>query len=152
MLLILKWRMTMNYFKECIEDLNIPGNWKNSSYGNDTCPSYEYNGYQIFIEHKDPKNRELEGKRFRIIIAEEYGYVDGWFYDTDDLNEVFKEIEKPTLTRPYSKTLAKDKETYQDNDIPELGVDWEYDNDGGHIPLTDKARNYQPTNPTKSKK
>ena len=34
----------------------------------------------------------------------------------------------------------------------ELGVDWEYDNDGGHIPLTDKARNYQPTNPTKSKK
>ena len=38
------------------------------------------------------------------------------------------------------------------DDKPVLGVDWEYDNDGGHIPLTDKARNYQPTNPTKSKK
>ena len=24
----------------------------------------------------------------------------------------------------------------------ELGVDWEYDNDGGHIPLTDKAKNF----------
>ena len=24
----------------------------------------------------------------------------------------------------------------------ELGVDWEYDNDGGHIPLTDKAKKY----------
>ena len=29
-----------------------------------------------------------------------------------------------------------------DDDKPVLGVDWEYDNDGGHIPLTDKARNY----------
>lgn len=28
------------------------------------------------------------------------------------------------------------------DDKPVLGVDWEYDNDGGHIPLTDKAKNY----------
>lgn len=41
---------------------------------------------------------------------------------------------------------------FKGDDKPVLGVDWEYDNDGGHIPLTDKARNYQPTNPTKSKK
>ena len=27
-----------------------------------------------------------------------------------------------------------------DNDDLELGVDWEYDWDGSHIPLTDKAK------------
>ena len=26
---------------------------------------------------------------------------------------------------------------------PELGVDWEYDNDGSHIPLTEKAYNWK---------
>jgi|TARA_Y100001938_G_C7847699_1_gene309281 hypothetical protein len=101
----------MNYFKECIKDLDIPSNWENVSYGNDTCPSYEYNGYQIFIEHKDLGERAegLNHKRFVIIIAEEYGYSDGWFYDSDDFNTVLKEIKKPTSSRPQSKTLSKDK-------------------------------------------
>ena len=52
----------------------------------------------------------------------------------------------------HEKVENLEKENVELKSNMELGVDWEYDNDGGHIPLTDKARNYQPTNPTKSKK
>jgi len=32
---------------------------------------------------------------------------------------------------------------YEDSGLI-LGVDWEYDSDGSHIAITDKAKNYEP--------
>ena len=87
-----------DFFKECIKDLSIPNEWENISYKNDACPSFLFNGWQIFINHKDPKQREIEEQlRFFVHKAEEYGEADlSLFLETDELDHVFKflEIEK----------------------------------------------------------
>lgn len=61
----------MSYFKQCVSDLEIPEKWVDVSYGNDACPSYqtagEGEGFHIFIDHADPKEREDESwTRFAI--------------------------------------------------------------------------------------
>jgi len=90
----------MNIFKGYWEDLKIPSDWENSSWGNDACPSWRHNGYQIFVDHPDPKEREDEDwKRFYIIVAEEYGTGVKWTLETDDLEEVKKAIKVPTSER-----------------------------------------------------
>ncbi len=69
-------------------DLPIPDGWEDSSSGNDACPSFIYNDYQIFYDHPDPKERETpEWTRFNVTTA------DGWSFDTDDFNEVLKIVD-----------------------------------------------------------
>ena len=103
------------FFQQCVEDLDIPPSWEDVSYGNDTCPSWLFKGYQIFIDHKDINEREIkEGKRFKILKAEEYGYSDAWWFYTDSMEEVLEEIKKPISSRPTSETLKKDKERIQE--------------------------------------
>ena len=55
--------------------VEIPRHWENARYGNDACPSYYKNGYQIWIDHWDPKQRELgaDKPRFSIKLEQEYG-------------------------------------------------------------------------------
>jgi len=67
-----------NFFGECTKDLQIPSKFINTSYGNDALPSYEYDKYQIFINHKDvDKRMEFENDpRFWVILKEFYGEPD----------------------------------------------------------------------------
>ena len=97
------------FFDDCLKDFSRPVGWESVSYYNDVCPSFECNGYQIFADHPDPEERELgkETTRYCIIISLEYGDT-GWTFQTDDLNEVLKEIEVPYLSRP----LRYEKEEY----------------------------------------
>tara|TARA_R110000824_G_C14713463_1_gene624164 strand:+ start:154 stop:483 length:330 start_codon:yes stop_codon:yes gene_type:complete len=99
----------MEYFAECLKDFVQPENWANISYGNDACPSFEYNGYQIFVDHPDPKEREVgeDSNRYAVIISLEYGDT-GWMFCTDNFADVLKEVEKPYLDRP----LQYEKEEY----------------------------------------
>jgi hypothetical protein len=67
-----------DYFGECTKDLKIPSNFTNVSWHNDALPSYEYDKYQIFINHKDIDERmEFEEEpRFWVILKEFYGDCD----------------------------------------------------------------------------
>lgn len=106
--------MTVDYqksfFARCIEDLKIPEGWENCSWGNDACPSFYTNGYQIFIDHKDPKQREVgeESLRFHIFLEAEYGHGSGWSVSSDDLEEIIKETKISIFSRP----MEYDKEEY----------------------------------------
>ena len=95
-----------NYFQDCVKDFSKPNGWENLSYYNDSCPSFGYNGYQIFVDHPDPKERELgeDSTRFHITIALDYGDPK-WVYYTDNFDEVLKEIEVPYKTRPLTYDL-----------------------------------------------
>ena len=105
----------MNIFKGYWEDLTIPSDWKNSSWGNDACPSWTHNGYIIFVDHPDPKEREFqEWKRFNVKLEDEYGYGDGFDFETDDFEEVKKVIKVPTSERPKSAMLLADEARYKD--------------------------------------
>tara|TARA_R110000824_G_scaffold339_4_gene2516 strand:- start:3808 stop:4164 length:357 start_codon:yes stop_codon:yes gene_type:complete len=115
----------MYYFKECVKDIinKIPKEWEHTSYGNDSCPSYSYKNKKVFIDHPNPKQREDETwSRFSITDDDE---------DSDNHQMVIFETDNFEL-------IIKQMEN--DDDKLVLGVDWEYDNDGGHILLTDKNK------------
>ena len=81
------------HFEKCLFDIKdqIPKEWKDVSYGNDTCPSFEFKGYQIFIDNENPSEREIgDGKRFHIIDTEDYGYGKKPLLETDDFLQVLK--------------------------------------------------------------
>ena len=85
-----------NFFDECTVDITMPDGWKDISYGNDVCPSWSHNGYQVFIDHPDPNERELgpDIQRFRIILEKEYGDDHTWVHDCDTWEEVLDTIKK----------------------------------------------------------
>ena len=61
-------KLTQDYFKECVKDLNLPKEWENISYSNDICPSYLHKGYVIYIDHKNKNKREVSYQwRFCIV-------------------------------------------------------------------------------------
>ena len=95
-----------DYFQDCLKDFSKPKNWENLSYHHDVCPSFGYNGYQIFIDHPNPKERELgeDSTRFHVIVALDYGDYQ-WSFDTNNFEEVLKEIEVSYLTRPLTYEL-----------------------------------------------
>jgi len=80
-------------FDRCLFDIKnlIPKEWKNVSYGNDTCPSFEYNGYQIFIDNEYNDEREIkDGYRFHIINSDDYGYGKKPLLETDNFLKVLE--------------------------------------------------------------
>ena len=84
--------MREDFYKECTKDLNIPSEWEDVSYKNDVCPSFLFKGWQIFINHIDPKQREVEEQtRFIVIKDDEYGQaVQSLFLETNEFEHVLK--------------------------------------------------------------
>mgnify|MGYP003134584984 CR=1 FL=1 len=78
------------FFTQCVADLKKPDGWENTSYGNDVCPSWSVNGWQIFIDHPKPEHRELgaDVKRFSITVQSEYGEGEPPVLETDDWENV----------------------------------------------------------------
>ena len=97
------------FFKDCLKDFDKPDNWVDVCYlGGDVCPSFEYNGYHIMVNHPDPERRELKGSfRFLVRISLEYA-EHGWTFCAETIEEILPEIEVPYLTRP----LIYDREYY----------------------------------------
>ena len=82
--------LNVSFFAECVDDLEMPSGWEDISYGNDACPSWSVNGWQIFIDHPEPSQRELgpEIKRFSIIAESKYGEGEPSVLETDDWSDV----------------------------------------------------------------
>ena len=108
------------YFDACIEDITIPEEWEDVSYGNDACPSWLYNGYQIFIHHRDIEKRESpELNSFRYYIYVDYTrdeiykifQYDFWNC-LDDLGQVIKFVSAPLHTRIKIISEDKSRETF----------------------------------------
>ena len=84
------------HFEKCVEDLEIPENWEDLSYNNDACPSFGYKGFQIFVNHKDPKQRDGYeegydiGQRFYITRAIGYEPYLSFEKQADTLEETIK--------------------------------------------------------------
>jgi hypothetical protein len=63
----------------------IPATWEDISWRNDVCPSWQSNGYQIFVNFENPDDREYSGgERFLVsdITTNEV------YLMTDDWNEI----------------------------------------------------------------
>tara|TARA_R110000751_G_scaffold124841_1_gene226321 strand:- start:15 stop:458 length:444 start_codon:yes stop_codon:yes gene_type:complete len=84
-----------DFFTSCVADLEKPEGWTNLSWHNDACPSWGFNGYQIFIDHADANKRELgpEIKRFHVMKEADYGEGYARSFDTNSWDEVLKIVE-----------------------------------------------------------
>ena len=82
---------TWAYFTGCISDLEIPEAWVNTSWHQDSCPSYEATQHgrvlRLTIEGADPNEREWAGgPRFAVMevdhdlgeISESLWWGDSW--------------------------------------------------------------------------
>lgn len=89
-------RDVRKYFDACVEDLDIPEEWECVSYYNDVCPSWEYNGWHIFIEHRYPELREYweDIGRFCLYRAEDYGTTENHVLETSVFEDVLKFVGK----------------------------------------------------------
>ena len=101
-----------DYFTKCLKDIkkDIPKTWENVSYANDTCPSFLFNNYLIFIDHKNDKKRELQGnKRFHIINNDDYGNGVEPLLETDNFEDVLEFVNgvKETPLQFTKKRLKK---------------------------------------------
>jgi hypothetical protein len=95
-------------WEEYYQDVPIPTEWQNVSYRNDEFPSFEFNGYHIWINspllrerkenylgfgHEDLSN--FEDWRYAVTLVDEYG--DGEKSEeliTSDFNEVLEYVNK----------------------------------------------------------
>lgn len=94
-------RDVKKYFDSCVEDLDIPEEWECVSYYNDVCPSWEYNGWHIFIEHRYSELREYweDIGRFCLYRAEDYGTSENPVLMTS----VFKDVLNFVMPISYQK-------------------------------------------------
>ena len=87
------------YFEGYVDDLNIPTDWVEVSYGDDTCPSWNYKGYQIFIDTLDKERSEHpDAPRFSIIYEALYGDHHSFVKSADTFEEVLQFLQKNDAT------------------------------------------------------
>ena len=106
--------------EEYYSDLEIPSTWKNVSHGNDACPSFSINGYQVFIDHPDKTQREeADWYRFRVQHECEYGYHSIWGLDTDSFSKVCVAVSASYWWKDFCDDIKKDYTHKMDlSDIP----------------------------------
>ena len=79
----------------------IPHVWESVSYSNDVCPSFAYNGLQIFVCDEETKKREELHTKYTVMLEDDYGCGYDSLLDTDDWYEVLKyvsnHVNNPTL-------------------------------------------------------
>jgi len=97
-------------WKDYYKDLDIPKKWENISYGNDEYPSFDFNGYTIWINSPIRKEREqsylgmgfenLDDYKdwiFSVSYTSEYGCGSDILISTCDFEKVKKFVEKPDV-------------------------------------------------------
>jgi len=85
-----------DYFKDCLSDLDIPKEWQDTSWHNDSCPSYEVKGLHIFVDHASSKERERDDlTRFIIFEVSDEGMGD-YVWKGDDWD-----VAKDIMARPH---------------------------------------------------
>ena len=89
-------------WKDYITDLDIPKDWKHTSYHHDELPSYQVNGLHIWIDSHDIDERtenasrihgamEVLPSRFTVQTANSYNGVDDdhtWIFETDSFKDL----------------------------------------------------------------
>jgi hypothetical protein len=116
MILYIFGENTMTNWTTYTKDLNIPKDWKCTSYGNDALPSYQtqednYKAYHIWIDSHDLEERKINCKdiygteeikpRFSISLC--YGYLDGDLFQSDNFEDVIKWIDDNPKTEEQIK-------------------------------------------------
>ena len=94
-------------WKDYITDLDIPKDWKHTSYHHDELPSYQVNGLHIWIDSHDDEVRIANANniigldngfmpRFTVQTANSYNGCDDdhtWIFETDSFDKLLKFVD-----------------------------------------------------------
>lgn len=87
------------YFEESISDIkaDIPQDWDCTNYHNDTCASFQFNGWHIWISHHKKAKRDMmiaDMSRFNVCPINEHGEFiqNAESFDFDCFNEVLAHV------------------------------------------------------------
>ena len=86
----------------CYKDLDIPKQWENESWGNDTMASFRYKNTRTWIDYPNKEDRQMDDinpYRFHVQIfeSEDWEVQDepiGKEYNTDSFEDVIKYVTK----------------------------------------------------------
>jgi hypothetical protein len=82
-------------FPDFVMDLEIPVGWEDTSWHNDTCPSFDAGQNRtVWVNYPKEGDREMpDGKRFAIQMRDDEGaYMDQYLLETDDWEELLRMI------------------------------------------------------------
>jgi hypothetical protein len=84
-----------NAFPTFALDVAIPSGWKDSSYRNDTCPSWQtdspvpHQRVRVFVDYADRSEREFpDEQRFNAYVENDVSGTVHWFFGSDRWEEV----------------------------------------------------------------
>ena len=78
-----------------ITDLNIPDNWECTNFHHDELPSFEINGYKVWVDSHDVKERAINSKR---IMGYDDKLMSRFIVENDIQEQIFE-------TNDFSKLL-----------------------------------------------
>ena len=73
-------------FETYTDDLQIPDHWECTTYGNDELPSYQVNGFHIWMDSHHLQERVMNASR---IMGTNHDLLE-WYWKREDLSEGFK--------------------------------------------------------------
>ena len=60
-------------FPDFVLDVTLPDGWEDTSWHNDSCPSFEFGKFRLWIDYADCDHREIEsGKRFMLVVLDDH--------------------------------------------------------------------------------
>jgi len=72
-------------------DVCVPTHWEDTSWRNDSCPSFRNGNMSVFIDWTDPKLRQFDDvQRFGVFRTDKNGIHIEDILETDDFEEVKK--------------------------------------------------------------
>ena len=77
-----------------IKDLNIPKNWECTSYGNDALPSYQSNGYHIWVDSWDEKERKINADCYNGECDSQCNECYENLFESDNFNDIINFVNK----------------------------------------------------------
>lgn len=94
---------------------DIPENWTDISWHNDTCPSFECGKLRIFVDYEDESLREFACTRFSVINETDDATEQMIVLDSDDWSEVLKFVAEhvPSKSLIYRASLDSRHYTFE---------------------------------------
>jgi len=102
----------------------IPTEWQDTSWLQDGCPSFSHKELHIWVDAKNPKDRDNQDTK-RYAIHETYEIASGWgdvLIETDSFEAVLKFVEKWKMTLKQFQQTRKKVTGFYDYTDEEQGI------------------------------
>jgi hypothetical protein len=94
-------------FPDFVLDIEVPAGFDDTSYRNDSCPSWvnARAGLHLFIDYQDPADRETDGPRFILSEFDDDG-VGATIVESEDIEVIYARICEISVTQTPNQEVT----------------------------------------------